>query len=766
MKKFTLSLPVFLHCLLCSFSLLPAVAQTPSVISGPACIDASANSVTYTLVTNSNSTTYGYRWYTRGDIEIVSTNGNKVTIRSVNKRTGTQPGYAKGRLFVSHRNVDSDPCGPFLAQLDIYKEFNLKTRPGGAVLIGPACVAPGDTVAYSIDPVLSRNLDDEIGLDHYKWSFPEGWRPYYYSGDSTSVTLIAGSSVASGVTVEVGRCNFGNADKRISLGLFQKAGKPLFVQKPQCLATDVRTVTVSVRQVGGVSYRWTKPSNWTITKSGVANDENFITLNIDGNPGQIIVEAGVPGSGKCPSDTASFVLTRSLGADSYVSGEACLAAQSGGVRTYTLVNAPLNSSFAWTLPAGWTFANADSTAQSVQVNPGPGGGTIGVSVKGSSCGNDLKFLSVQQQPARPLALAGADCLTPHSTGNVYSIQPVAGATSYTWTLSGGLASSSILVNGGTSIAVNAGATGGTVSVVANNGSCAGLPLAKAVSLAPATPAGITPAKSCINRDSSDEITFSVVSPVSGQAYEWQPIYPVAAPGTAAPSWTVKTGTSASGPSITFVTNGAPGAYAVQARAVKAGCGTSDWVTSATVNAMPAISVSMQSINDPETGQKIGDLLVTVGMPGATYQWYRNGLLLAGETGRTLNLDVFTGAKTTFCVVASKDGCGTNSACMETEFTNTLSGARMSTAQTTEPDLSSQVSVYPNPTTDGEFTLQLPEFKGEARVVLKSLHGQVLYSGPVSKAKSKLSAGKLTSGLYLLQVTLNGKTVTKKVQFQK
>ncbi len=766
MKKFTLSLPLFLHCLICLFFLLPAAAQTPSVISGPACIDAGANSVTYTLVTNSNSTTYGYRWYTRGDIAIVSTNGNKVTIRSVNQRTGAQPGYAKGRLFVSHRNVDSDPCGPFLAQLDIYKEFNLKTRPGGAAIIGPACVAPGDTVAYSIDPVLSRNLDDEIGLDHYKWAFPADWRPYYYSGDSTSVTLIAGSSVASGVTVEVGKCNFGNADKRISLGLFQKAAKPLFVQRPQCLATDVRTVTVSVRQVAGVSYRWTKPSNWTIVKSGVVNDENFITLNIDGNPGQIIVEAGVPGSGKCPSDTASFVLTRSLGADSYVSGEACLAAQNGGVRTYTLVNAPLNSSFAWTLPAGWAFANADSTAQSVQVISGSGGGSIVVSVKGSPCASSFKSLSVQQQPGRPLTLAGADCLVPNSTGNTFTIEPVAGATSYTWTLSGGLTSSSTLVNGGTSIAINAGTTGGTVSVVANNGNCAGLPLAKTVSLAPATPAGITLAKTCINRNSRDEITFSIANPVSGQSYEWKPVYPAPAAGATAPAWTVKSGTPANGASITFVTNGAPGSYAVQARAVKAGCGTSDWLTSAPVTAMPAISVSMQPINDSDTGEKVGDLLVASALPGATYQWYRNGMLLAGETSRTLNLDVFTGAKTTFCVVASKDGCGTNSACLETDFTNTSSGARMSAAQHAEPDLSSQVSVYPNPTTDGEFTLQLPEFKGEARVVLKSLQGRVMYSGPVSKAKSKLSAGKLTSGLYLLQVTLNGKTVTKKVQFQK
>ncbi|MBD0260725.1 MAG: hypothetical protein ICV83_33825, partial [Cytophagales bacterium] len=275
------------------------------MIAGPACIDALASSVTYELVTNSSSTTYGYRWYAKGDIEILSTNGNKVTIRSVNKQTGAQPGYAKGRLFVSHRKVESDPCGPFLAQLDIYKTFSLRSSTGNASIIGPTCVVPGDTVAYSIDPVLSRNLDEEIGLDRYQWTFPSGWRPYYYSGDSASVTLIAGSSVSGAVAVGVGRCNVGDASKQLVLNLSQKAAKPVFVQKPACVPGDVNTITVSVRQVAGVSYKWTKPSNWTIAHAGVNNGENYITLKVDGNPGEVIVEAGTPGNlNRCASDTA------------------------------------------------------------------------------------------------------------------------------------------------------------------------------------------------------------------------------------------------------------------------------------------------------------------------------------------------------------------------------------------------------------------------------------------------------------------------------
>ncbi|CAA9336151.1 MAG: hypothetical protein AVDCRST_MAG56-7691 [uncultured Cytophagales bacterium] len=777
MKKFTLLNACFTCCLL-YFSLHPLLAQSPSVISGPACIDASAGNVTYTLITNSNSTTYGYRWYTKGDIEIVSTNGNKVTIRSVNKRTGGQPGYAKGRLFVSHRNVDSDPCGPFLAQLDIYKEFNLRARAGGVTIIGPACVAPGDTAAYSIDPVLSRNLDDEIGLDHYKWSFPTDWQPYYYSGDSTSVTLIAGSSTVNGVSAEVGKCNFGNADKRISLGLFQKAAKPQFVQKPQCLATDVRTVTVSVRHVAGVSYRWSKPSNWTIAKSGVVNNENFITLNIDGNPGQIIVEAGVPGSGKCPSDTASFTLTRSLGADCYIGGEACVDAQNRGVRTYTLVNAPLNSAFHWTLPAGWTFANADTTAQTVQVLPGTGGGVIGASVRGTNCGPNVKTLTVQQKPGRPATIAGADCLTPNTTGNVYSVEPVAGATGYSWSLSGSLTSPSTLVNGGNSITVSIGAAGGTLSVTANNGNCAGLSQTKTVNLAPVEPASISISKTCINRGMPDEVTFSVSNPVAGQTYEWRPVYPSSA--AQLPAWTIKPGTPANAASVTYLTNGVSGPssspynYSVEARALN-NCGTSGYVSSPAVRLLGAGVITMtpsQMMTEDANGEpyQYGESFSATSIAGATYQWFVNGSLVTTATASVSTggpngnvVYVYGNTPGTVRVEVNLNGCKTR--IEKTSAYASATSARMATSQAGTEDLSRQVSVYPNPSSS-EFTLTLPSFKSQAQVALKTLQGRTVFRTAVGQQKSKLAPGKLTTGVYLLQVTLDGKTVTKKVQIQK
>src|SRR5690606_9150123 len=66
-------------------------------------------------------------------------------------------------------------------------------------------------------------------------------------------------------------------------------------------------------------------------------------------------------------------------------------------------------------------------------------------------------------PANPGAISGAVNIC-GSGSQTYTISPVAGATSYTWTLPSGWTGSST----SNSITVNVGASGGTISVVANS----------------------------------------------------------------------------------------------------------------------------------------------------------------------------------------------------------------------------------------------------------------------------------------------------------
>ncbi|MBD0258507.1 MAG: T9SS type A sorting domain-containing protein, partial [Cytophagales bacterium] len=458
----------------------------------------------------------------------------------------------------------------------------------------------------------------------------------------------------------------------------------------------------------------------------------------------------------------------SLGANSLISGEACLEA--GMTRTYTLTNAPVNSSFRWSLPAGWSFASPDSIAQTVQVKTGTQGGVLSVVTRGTSCEGVTRTFAVQTKPARPAALNGENCLAANSTGNSYSIGEVAGATGYTWTLTGGLTSSSPLVNGSNSISVNVGTTGGTISVVANNGTCSGPPLTKTVSLLPAAPVfsastttGTIINPTCYNAGVSQQLTFSIANPPAGQTYEWQVVDAVTLQPTA--NWTIKSGTPTTAASVVFVTTGTSGSYNVQVRASVAGCGTSAWTSSPEFAPLSGVMITKAALED--AGGQYGEALTAVQPSGfrfpvgTTYQWYKGNTLLTGETKYYLYLQSADEVPNErYWVRVTRGTCTANS--LETPSDFDPLSARMSSPEATQTD---GVNVYPNPS-NGEFTLTLPAFKGQAGVVLKNLQGQVVYRTEVSKTKSKFLAGRLSSGVYLLQVSLDGKVITKKVTVKK
>ena len=71
-------------------------------------------------------------------------------------------GFAKGRLFVTY---NQNICGGYSVYLDINKLFSLHPP-----VIGPACLKVGDSVTFSVCPILSGNVSAQIGQDRYYWS--------------------------------------------------------------------------------------------------------------------------------------------------------------------------------------------------------------------------------------------------------------------------------------------------------------------------------------------------------------------------------------------------------------------------------------------------------------------------------------------------------------------------------------------------------------------------------------------------------------------
>lgn len=125
-------------------------------------------------------------------------------------------------------------------------------------------------------------------------------------------------------------------------------------------------------------------------------------------------------------------------------------------------------SYVWTVPAGSAITSGQGTS-SITVDFGTVSGNVTAAVE-DTCGVGPKaLLSVNliTAPAEPSGIAGPSAVCPGETGVTYATPPVAGATSYNWTVPSG---ASITSGQGTStITVDIGtAEEGIISVFASN----------------------------------------------------------------------------------------------------------------------------------------------------------------------------------------------------------------------------------------------------------------------------------------------------------
>jgi|LSQX01.3.fsa_nt_gb hypothetical protein len=185
----------------------------------------------------------------------------------------------------------------------------------------------------------------------------------------------------------------------------------------------------------------------------------------------------------------------------------------GSIYNYSVSPVIGATSYTWTLPTGWS---GSSISNSITVTAGASGGTISVRANnncGSSSNRNLS-VSVITAPALPGAISGSTSVCSGST-QTYSVSPVSGATSYTWTLPSSWSGSST----SNSITVTAGTSGGTISVRANNncGSSSNRNLSVSVITAPAQPGAISGSTSVCSGSTQ---TYSISSVSGATSYTW------------------------------------------------------------------------------------------------------------------------------------------------------------------------------------------------------------------------------------------------------
>ncbi|HRB68715.1 MAG TPA: lamin tail domain-containing protein, partial [Chitinophagales bacterium] len=154
----------------------------------------------------------------------------------------------------------------------------------------------------------------------------------------------------------------------------------------------------------------------------------------------------------------------------------------GSSATYSVTNIT-GLTFIWTLPSGWS---GTSTSNSISVTPNTTGGTISVAAVGCATSTPRTLITATPvaTPTQPNPIVGETSPCP-GVEEVYSVDPVAGATSYTWTLPSGWSGSSTT----NSITATSGTSGGTISVTANNacGSSTASTLAVTILTTPSAP---------------------------------------------------------------------------------------------------------------------------------------------------------------------------------------------------------------------------------------------------------------------------------------
>jgi hypothetical protein len=371
-----------------------------------------------------------------------------------------------------------------------YKKSVL-SQPG--LISGSISVCQGSTQTYSISPV--------SGATSYTWILPSGW-----SG-SSSINFINADVGASSGTISVTANNScgPSTSRALNITVTLDPSQPGAITGATSVCQG-SSHTYSISSVSGAtSYNWTLPSGW----SGSSSSTSIIATA--GASGGTISVAANNSCGSGTSRTLAVGVTSTPSQPGAISGSTSVCP--GSTNTYSISSVSGATSYTWTLPSGWS---GSSTSTSIIATAGASGGTISVTAN-NSCGSGTSrtlAVGVTSTPSQPGAISGSTSVCPGST-NTYSISSVSDATSYTWTLPSGWSGSST----STSIIATAGASGGTISVAANNscGSGTSRTLTVGVKSTPSQPGAITGATSVCQGSSH---TYSISSVSGATSYTW------------------------------------------------------------------------------------------------------------------------------------------------------------------------------------------------------------------------------------------------------
>lgn len=606
------------------------------------------------------------------------------------------------------------------SHIDFFQIFNWSRK-----IVGPDCVKNGEEVTYSIFDYLSGPIDNQ---DLYTWTYPATWTVLYYSYDKSSITLKANTvNPGDQMTVKVGNCNAAIDTKPISSPGVVAA--PTIV-KNYCLApgaTPWAVAFMSNPSVQGITYSWdiaASGAGFTYA-SGNAATQGPISINIgSAASGYILFKSSkLVGSG-CPNAEHIDTIKFGRAVTGTITGPICVTV--GAPQTYTVSGLPTNTSIVWTLPSGMTPATGTTTTATtsitVNVTSALSYGYLNAVAASGACAGTIAGLANVNPIPTLTAITGPACAARNA--NVSYAVTATGYDNISWTAFGvGPTTGSTPY----SVTIPSNFTGGTISAVANKGTCTSASVSYPVkwNAAGINLTSLTADKTCLSNGVSQTITYT--TDAGYDTYTWN--LPTGWSGTSTTN------------TITYTTNGTAGTVSVTAK--NGTCGSTN-SKSLAVTFAPTVTV---------TNSGVVNGVVTLSVPtGNTYQWDKNLVPIGGATSNFLILPVTGTVNNQYCVnVTNSSGCVTR-ACSNS--TSTPSARMASTDETADTEATS-IIVSPNPASKIVQVKASSGLVGQSYVIT-NMNGQQVAKGVLSSDGS-IDVSAWSSGMYILK---SGNTTVK------
>ena len=393
-----------------------AIPPTPGPITQPAnkCSGSIGNTFSIAAVAGATS----YTWSVTGTGWAV-TAGGTTTSATINIGTGV------GTVSVTATNV----CGTSAASTTgNITPTTAPATPGAITQPANACASStGNT--FSIAAV--------GGATSYTWSVTgTGWA-VTAGGTTTSATITIGTGVGTVSVTATNACGTSAASTTGNITPTTAPATPGAITQPANACASSTGNTFSIAAVGGAtSYTWSVTgTGWAVTAGGTTTSA---TITIGTGVGTVSVTATNACGTSAASTTGNITPTTAPATPGAITQPANKCASSTG-NTFSIAAVGGATSYTWSVTGtGWAVT-AGGTTTSATITIGTGVGTVSVTATnacGTSAASTTGNITPTTVPPTPGVITQPTNKCSGSTGNTFSIAAVAGATSYTWSVTG------------------------------------------------------------------------------------------------------------------------------------------------------------------------------------------------------------------------------------------------------------------------------------------------------------------------------------------